>query len=353
MAELLANGADWKNLTPETTLASSGSAVVKFSGAPAGHRPELRLSSSDVASVLKGLSKVEPKKEEPPVKKEEPPTSGLKVGLIGLCGYYSGFNITQQHEMEAVTGIKADRIDVQGTGKNEIEGLEACVATGANILPIYDPRPFNGKTPAEIEADMKVLAPILQKLKLTVIECSNEPYFEYEGNLTAAEYAVRYQAMVAGLAGTGINVLAKSWGDYDDKGTWSQCAAGKGWCVDFAAIAGVPWAWAEHEYGSQTGSGVLGGSAAQGWGSVKTMKAYRAEHNLTAPLWITETGQTAPGQVTEAEQATDLRARIKEATGLGVSALYIFAALGEFGLWSNSFVAKPSAAAVGEAVRSL
>ena len=36
MTELLANGADWKNLTPETTLAADGSAVTKLAGAPAG-----------------------------------------------------------------------------------------------------------------------------------------------------------------------------------------------------------------------------------------------------------------------------------------------------------------------------
>lgn len=288
-----------------------------------------------------------------PVTPPPPPPSTLQVGLIGLCGRDTGFVAAQQHEMEAATGIKADRIDVFGATPTELAVLERCVATGAKILPIYDPRPFNGVTPAEIEADMKNLAPVMQKLGLTVVECSNEPYFEYEGNLTATEYAVRYQAMVKGLQGTGINVLAKGWGDYDDGGTWSQCAAGRGWCVDFAAVAGVPWGWAEHYYGTEAGGGVLGGGAQQGWASVATMEAYRAEHKLTAPLWITETGLTTPGQVTEAEQATDLKTRIETATGLGVSALFIFCAIGEFGLWNNEFAAKPSVAAVAEAVKAL
>lgn len=349
MAELLAIHKDLKNLGVDTTLNSDGSGDIKLTGNKE-YRPELKLTKQNVLEVIKGFSApVEVPKEESPTK------SSLLVGLIGLCGYYHGFNKEQQHTMESVTDIKADRIDVMGSGKNEILGLEAAVASGASILPIYDPRPFNGKTPAEIEADIKILIPVLQKLKLTVIECSNEPYFEYEGNLTAVEYAVRYQAMVKALEGTGINVLAKGWGDYDDGGSWSQCAAGRGWCVDFCnSIGGVPWAWAEHYYGTQTGSGVLGGSAQQGWASIATMQAYRAEHKISAPLWITETGQTAPGEVTEAEQAANLKARIEGASKVeGLEAVYIFAALGPFGLWSEQFVEKPSAVAVGEAVRSI
>jgi hypothetical protein len=135
MAELLANGADWKNLTPATTLAADGSAVVKLEGAPAGHRPELRLAPADVASVLKGLSKPAP-----------PPSPKLDVGLIGLCGRYTGSNIAQQQAMTAVTGITRDRVDYragstgEATPEYERSLIAEYVKRGAGILPIYDPR---------------------------------------------------------------------------------------------------------------------------------------------------------------------------------------------------------------------
>lgn len=344
MAELLANGSDWKDLTPDTTLAPDGTAVVKLAGAPSGHHPELRLTRADVASVLKGLSKPAPPK--------------LEVGLIGLCGRYTGSSEAEQRAIETATGIKADRIDVRfGTTGEATTGEELALLTeytkrGAQVLPIYDPQPETGRAPAQIEADMKLWAPTLLACGTTLVECGNEPYYNA---VRPGEHAAVYKAMVAGLAGTGIHVLAKGWGDYYTGSEWSQCAGGRGWCVDFCkALGGVPWGWAEHYYGAQDAAGVLGGGAAAGWGSVKVMQAYRAEHDLTAPLWITETGQQAPSEVTEAEQAQNLNARILQAQEMGVRALYIFCAIGDgYGLWTPQLAARPAVAAVAEAVKAV
>jgi hypothetical protein len=149
---------------------------------------------------------------------------------------------------------------------------------------------------------------------------------------------------------------------------------GRGWCVDFCkALGGVPAAWAFHIYGAQAANGPLGGGAPAGWSSLKTMLEYLKGDaytspglsfslpdrgtNLTAPVYITETGENAPKEVSEAQQAIDLKARILDAAELGVEALYIFCALGEYGVFtaptSSTVQARPAVAALAEAVAAI
>lgn len=345
MATLDAIGKELKGLTPVTTLEADGTAMIALTG-NAEYHPKLLLNRTDVASVLKGLSKPEPK-----------PT--IDVGLIGLCGRYTGSSLAQQHTMTTATGIVRDRIDIrfgstgEATTAEELALLTEYAQRGVGLLPIYDPQPEKTSGAAQVEADMKTWAPTLKACGITVVECLNEPYFQ---GVQPTGYAAIYAAMVKGLAGSGVNVLAKGWGDYYTGTEWSQCAAGRGWCVDFCkALGSVPWAWGEHYYGPSSATGVLGGGAPSGWGSIKAMQEYRAAHGLTAPLYITETGVTTPAEATEVEQALELASRITEAAELGGKGVYLFCAIGtEYGLWNQEpFTARPAVAAVAQAVAGL
>ena len=165
---------------------------------------------------------------------------------------------------------------------------------------------------------------------------------------------------------SGVVPLAKGWGDYNE-GTaaapaWSQCAAGRGWCVDLCKELGyIPPAWAFHFYGPQTADGPEGGGAPAGWDSLKTMLEYLKGNayaipglpayeglpargtNLSAPIYITETGVTIPGEGSEDEQALNLNVRILEAAALGVKAFYIFSAVGgEYGIYTPGLTPQPS-----------
>jgi hypothetical protein len=76
------------------------------------------------------------------------------------------------------------------------------------------------------------------------------------------------------------------------------------------------------------------------------------------PTWKGDDGNN--NIVTEAVQATDYKQYVKQAAEWGVRSLWIFGAMdpgpsgeGGYGIYTHSLAAKPSAKALGEAVKAL
>jgi len=288
-------------------------------------------------------------------------TRKLVVGLNGLTGW----GPAEQKRVEAVTRVKRDRLNV-ADGSN-LTWLRDVCATGCVPLVLYDPG-LKGRPTPQISADIRILAAAMRALGLTQLEFGNEVYFH---GTRPTEYAAQYKAAHEALEGSGITLIANGYGDYQrPDGSWSQVEGGKGWCVDFVrALVGVPDAWSFHPYGPMTssafeGSGAKGGP---GWLSVPRIIANLKEHNIHAPVHITEVGQSTnndPGkEVTPAAQALAVRQYVRQAAEWGVASIYLFCAFDPygkpgFGLYTAPASgvigpAKPSAAVLGGVVASL
>lgn len=313
----------------------------------AGEQAKLNATKAAVDQLVASL------KTPPP----PPPPSTLRVGLDGLAGW----GPTQQHAEEAVAHVKRDRIDIGGTGG--LPWLREVVKNGAAPLVLYNPG-LKGRTVAQVKSDITQIAGVMKELHLDTIDFGNETYYAAS---KPPELASQYRGAHEVLAGTGIKLLANLYGDYQRAdGTWSQVEAGGGWQVDFAKALGyTPDGWTEHPYGPMTGSAFQGssGHGPAGWATVPRVIANLKEHDIYAPIHVTEVGQpTWRGSdgntpVSQAEQAADVKQYVSDAVRLGLAELDIFGAVdpsssgeGGYGLWTHELAAKPAAGALGEAV---
>lgn len=123
MAELLAAGRDWKNLTLQVKLNPDRSAVVTFAGTPAGKHPELRLTASDTAALIKELTPVAP----PP-----PPPPPAKV-LLGCALDVNNIGANDKH-LASWAALFGDEVSLQfGLKPQEIVGAAGALSfTGAD-----------------------------------------------------------------------------------------------------------------------------------------------------------------------------------------------------------------------------
>ena len=248
--------------------------------------------------------------------------------------------------------VKNDRIDcgdgVSSWAGNPAQLIASAIGQGVMPLPIYNPRPFT------LDAvKFRALCEACKAHGVTVIEFGNEVY--YIPGFTATEYATEYAAALSIASAHGINLIFCCTGDYYDGKQWSQVEAGKGWLVDAVAAMGghVPKRVAVHPYGEPEENGVLGGGNPVGLLSVIRMQHWhvKAFGKLAPKVWITEYGTTGAGS-SQAENAADL---VLAASALPfVEAAFWFAvqdgAEGGYGLFDESWTAKPSAAAFTKAL---
>jgi hypothetical protein len=349
MTTLDAVGKELKDLTPVMTL-SAGALTVALTGNASYPHLKVLFDSAETQALGKVIVPPAP----------APAVPKLTTGVCGLCGRWENAPLSQQRQIEAQTGITHDRIDfragTEGASIAEEHAMfERFAATGAGILPIYDPIGLLTRSLTTVTEEVKAFAALCERLGISALEVGNETY--YSG--TAAQYGPVLGAVEAACAGTLVVPIANGWGDYYTGTAWSQCAGGKGWCVDLCnALDHVPQAWSMHFYGRESAGGVLGGGAPMGWDSLGPMQAYLVEHGLLKPLHITETGFKAPEEVSDQEQAEDLKSNLLQCSANpNIKSVYIFASKdggsGEWGLYTSSMVAKPAVAAVAEAVKAI
>lgn len=353
MAELDAYGRSVSGFKVSTIL-TNGAASIGLGGAPAPNahlHPVLHLSEAETMALFKALAPAKPK-------------SPLIVGLDGL----SGWGASAAKTMIAATGIAATRATLAFKDiAAEVALLKEALAYGCRPYLLYD-RPLAGRTSTLIAGDYKTMIALIDELDLEPwIEDSNEPYWE---GATPESQAAQYRAALEACTGSGITPAAKAWGDYEKpNGEWSAQEAGDGWCADFCkALGETPPAWALHAYGPITASDPFGSTNAStgrysGWASIPPLITFLKTHGIYAPVTVTEAGQRSGAgsdggaEVTEATQAANYKGYIEDAVAWGLAGLFIYEAVdtgeGGYGLYKWPLEAKPSVAAVAEAVREL
>lgn len=341
MAELLANGADWKNLTTETKLESDGAAVIKFLGAPDHHHPELRLAHTDVIAVLKGLApppeetkaekeakeraereavekaqherearereaaeKAAREKAEREKKEKEEKEHHEGPGIVFTPGVNAGdepLDIAAVHALGAkVVRTEIGASDIGSIAHDVVEGWSA---QGVKICLLVS---FDGSmiTPAQC----KELGPIAEKFAndLIAIEIGNETSYGYQYNdgytdasyrERARTYATRVREAAEACKPHGVSVTCQA----SDGGSGSSV-----WVNEMFAsqpeLAKYAGSWLGHFY------------PADGIAELKRMIADLKPYagTGTVPIDCTEFGWNNAAGVSREQAAKDLEAYVPE-----------------------------------------
>jgi hypothetical protein len=272
----------------------------------------------------------------------------------------TGWGAAASEAIRKATNVRYTRLSpsVEGWGP-----AREMVSDGVTPYMLFNPSGMEGMTPAKVAEEIRGYVPEMHELHLTQIELGNEVY--YHGS-TPWGYAAQYKAAHEALAGSGIALIADAWTDAQkSNGQWSDWEAGGGWCVLFVQSLGyVPDAWSFHPYGPMSADGFgSSGPWQTGWETVPRMISYMKADHVYAPLNITEVGQpTYRGSdgntpVSEAEQATDVRRYLTQASEWGLASIYLYEGIdtgeGGYGLYKWPLHAKPSEAAFAETLAKL
>lgn len=258
MAELLAIGKDLKNLSLTPALNADGTAVLKLAGD--GYKPELRLTETEVASVVATLG-AKPVEPPPP-----PPPSGRLTVALDMGGW--GGSVFSKLSAAGITHARFSKTDFIEEAKTQgVSPATVIFGTGGTI----------GKISPQVYA--QEVAAAVKRYNLPAVEVLNEPggswfwsdptnYMAYTGLLKATHEA---------LAGTGCKVLASY-----DGGQGGSVSFGRG----VKAAGGLAYCdgVTMHPYGGRSGHGK--NSSAEGW--QEGVETARSESGKL--VYITEVG---------------------------------------------------------------